>query len=670
MIMDDAPPPTDHVLRPHHIALLSILMMAFKDLEIKSFPSQFALHIHQTLLTEIAEVAQPKAYQELMSEICGGEKSDAPECFEFKIAIKSIYLDIVTADKMGNFLGNVPCLFLARTPDENPRFTRRSIFGYFSRRCYVSFLKLSFAGLVRLCQDYQAWCAGDNSAGYAVFQKDQLNSDLLIHRTQADKKSWAKPDAFQQWEKGQSLGDENIAAENLRRFFEQHFHENNDSGVRQHALLNLVRMHYVREEYVAARKLLSEAITVARTSNDRITLHHCTSILRRLPQTIPGQKPVLHEIQPDLHPLEVLYDVSKLLDEQNDQPLSAAFIKIFQAVGLYDHWLDVQFALPVEDQQWAQHAIQSIIWNEAGCDKLSTVEGNIVMAFTEPGGESTNRLSVILNKTYKNARQGNYNEALAMLLDPSVWRGLSIRDYSSWAHQIWHILALRATRRGQFRMYREFLLPQRPAGLFDEKEYLFNVGWGGMSTIRESLYQILHLRQHDQALSGVEHLLRALWHSEFLCRFNFYRTGIILLADVGLEFGMSKRSRQILEEIIPQVINGEDLEQRAVACLTFARCIILAGDSTPSALREALPYVSIAEVDFRNLEIFRSMKDAQYLLSIIYHNLGMENEGNEVAVRCSQTEQLQQSMEKAIADEETREIFDLQGIIGAALAAR
>jgi hypothetical protein len=86
------------------------------------------------------------------------------------------------------------------------------------------------------------------------------------------------------------------------------------------------------------------------------------------------------------------------------------------------------------------------------------------MAFTEPGGESTNRLSVILNKTYKvclnaslicvqmfnrtqNARQGNYNEALAMLLEPSVWRGLSIRDYSSWAHQIWHILALRATRR-------------------------------------------------------------------------------------------------------------------------------------------------------------------------------------------------------------------------------
>jgi hypothetical protein len=43
-------------------------------------------------------------------------------------------------------------------------------------------------------------------------------------------------------------------------------------------------------------------------------------------------------------------------------------------------------------------------------------------------------------------------------------------------------------------MYQEVLLPQRPAGSFDQKDYLFNVGWSGTSTIRESLYQILHLR--------------------------------------------------------------------------------------------------------------------------------------------------------------------------------
>ena len=78
----------------------------------------------------------------------------------------------------------------------------------------------------------------------------------------------------------------------------------------------------------------------------------------------------------------------------------------------------------------------------------------------------------------------------------------------------------------------------------------------------------------------------------------------------------------------------------------------------------------MAEVDFWSLELFRLVKDAQYLLSIIYYNLDMESERNEVAVQHSQTEQLQQNMEKTIVDEEIHEIFDLVGTIGMALAAR
>lgn len=45
------------------------------------------------------------------------------------------------------------------------------------------------------------------------------------------------------------------------------------------------------------------------------------------------------------------------------------------------------------------------------------------------------------------ARQGEYDNGLTMLLEPNVWRGLSLNDYVSWAHEIWHILALRTARR-------------------------------------------------------------------------------------------------------------------------------------------------------------------------------------------------------------------------------
>ena len=54
--MDDGPPPTDHVLRPHHITLLIVLSAAFKDLVIQKLPKPFALHIHRVLLNEVSEV--------------------------------------------------------------------------------------------------------------------------------------------------------------------------------------------------------------------------------------------------------------------------------------------------------------------------------------------------------------------------------------------------------------------------------------------------------------------------------------------------------------------------------------------------------------------------------------------------------------------------------------
>jgi anaphase-promoting complex subunit 5 len=60
------------------------------------------------------------------------------------------------------------------------------------------------------------------------------------------------------------------------------------------------------------------------------------------------------------------------------------------------------------------------------------------------------------------------------------------------------------------------------------------------------------MQRCDQATTAIEQLLKALWHSEFLSRLSDYRTGIILLADISLEFGLSKRSRRILEEIMPQ----------------------------------------------------------------------------------------------------------------------
>ncbi|KAF5380845.1 hypothetical protein D9615_003925 [Tricholomella constricta] len=597
-------------------------------------------HVLRPLPNQIPDipfkVSRPKPYRELIQIACNGPNSDSDQSRRIVSAIETAHVELQSAEQITNFFGTLPSLFVEKSEDEPPVLMRRSIFGYFSRRCFVSFIKLSFSGVVKLQRDYQAWCLGDSYAGYDSVVKDQLNnSDLLIFKTQADKKSWAKPDAYEAWEMGRTAGDENIATENLRRFFEQHFHENNDSGVRQHALLNLVRMHYLRNEVTAARKAF------ARTSGDRVTLQHCISMLHRLPPTVPGRKPALNEIQPDLHPLEVLFDVKKLVDTHNDQPLSAAFAKIDQAVGLYDHWLDAQGALLVDEEQWAQHAVQSVVWDAAGCSQLASTEESIVLAFSQLGGEDHNRITVLLNRAYKRARQGAYTEALTMLLEPDVWRGLSIDDYTAWAQEIWHILVLRATRRGQDRLYREYLLPRRPPGPYNPREYVHNAVSTSCDKIRDPLYEVIQMRRCDQASSSIEQLLQALWHSEFLTRLKDFRTAIILLADL---------------------INGNDLEQRAFACYTLARSILAAGGSTATALKEALPYILIAEGDYRTLQINSSLLDLQYLLSIIYHNLGLMQERDEAAKRHLETKMKQQELETAVNEEDIQRIFELVGL--------
>jgi anaphase-promoting complex subunit 5 len=189
--------------------------------------------------------------------------------------------------------------------------------------------------------------------------------------------------------------------------------------------------------------------------------------------------------------------------------------------------------------------------------------------------------------------------------------------------------------------------------------------------ITDALFQVIEMKQRfDQGPSAIEPLLSALWHSEFQFRLNLYRTGIILLADVGLEFGMTKRSRRILEEIMPQVIIGTDLEQRALACFTFARCIIAAADTPTAGLPDAVRYLQIAESDYAALQCLHSLMNAQYLLSVVYHNLGLQKQRDDAAARHMATDQARKKLEVVVVDEQVTKIWEVVSQVGAALAAR
>ncbi|KAJ3728128.1 hypothetical protein DFJ43DRAFT_1084857 [Lentinula guzmanii] len=657
--------PAEHPLQPHQIALLVILLLTFKDLHSKNFDPIFLLYIQRMLLDEISELNQPKSARELRDVLSAAPKSKEGDARALISAFKASRME--TTDQLINFFSGLQVLFQEKEDGvEGPNSTlgRRSIFGFYCRRCYISFGKLSFSGVVRLHKDFQLWLDGKPSHAYKPIHKDELNNtDSQIYQTQGDRQNWAQPEPYALSVKGQTIGDENLAKEHLRFFFEQRFHEGNDSGVRQLALLNLVRHHYLHEEYSAGRKLLSEAINVSRTSGDKITLQQCISLLRRFPSV--GERPPLNEIQPNLHPLDILYDVTKLIDETNEQPLSASFIKITESMGVFDYWYDTKMDTTKESDQWAQHVVQGVAWTAAGCENLGDLSSDVVVAFTFAGSPDNNRLTALLNTAYRRARQGNYGNALAILSNPVVWKGLSLPDYKLWAQEVWQVLALRATRRGQDRLYREFLLPRQPSGQRNARHYvhispphLVPIG-----EISDTLHEVLRLRECDASGITTEQLLKTLWHSEFLFRIQHYRVAIILLADAGLQLGLSKSSQRMIEDILPQIITGNDIETRAFAAFTVARCII-AADQSDADLQQAAWWLAMAEKDYMTLQIYRSAMDVQYLLAVVHNSMGAEQERDASAQRFQTTQQLAEKLEVTVVDEEAGAILDLVSRVG------
>jgi anaphase-promoting complex subunit 5 len=92
--------------------------------------------------------------------------------------------------------------------------------------------------------------------------------------------------------------------------------------------------------------------------------------------------------------------------------------------------------------------------------------------------------------------------------------------------------------------------------------------------------------------------------------------------------------------------------------------------SVVSALQEALPYLQKSELDFKTLQLTEPLSDVQYLISVLYHNLGLEKERDEAAERHSETDNHLRKLEAIVVDDEVRQIFEVVGMVGAALAGR
>lgn len=87
-------------------------------------------------------------------------------------------------------------------------------------------------------------------------------------------------------------------------------------------------------------------------------------------------------------------------------------------------------------------------------------------------------------------------------------------------------------------------------------------------------------------------------------------------------------------------------------------------------LREALPHLLMAEADYSRLSMFEATSDVQWLLMVVFHNLGMKAEEEAVLERYSISISTLRSFEECTLDEEVQQVWELVTDVGVSLAAR
>ncbi|KAF9227960.1 hypothetical protein BS17DRAFT_413709 [Gyrodon lividus] len=83
------PPPVHHVLRPHHVDLIAIFLLVFKEFH-NNLPSQFLLYIYRFLLYEVSEVVQPRSHQQILSILKSAPQTDSSNVRNLILALQTV----------------------------------------------------------------------------------------------------------------------------------------------------------------------------------------------------------------------------------------------------------------------------------------------------------------------------------------------------------------------------------------------------------------------------------------------------------------------------------------------------------------------------------------------------------------------------------------------------
>ncbi|KAL1410256.1 hypothetical protein Q8F55_004262 [Vanrija albida] len=262
-------------------------------------------------------------------------------------------------------------------------------------------------------------------------------------------------------------GDYSLALTSLMRFYD-YLMPTSRNAMHQYALLNLASFHYATGGLDSAALALRDAIRLARKESDNACLQECVSLLYRLTTESDGAAwPGLEvpKVQRDALPPRRLKKAPSPMDElwsikaavDLGEPIPVVFRRVYVALGQHN-----ASAAPPNSEKNEQpqpqrsaasgqlntpawHFAQAGLWSLLGSDSLADLHET--MALASPDLENETRMAVIYARAERAALKGQFDEALASLLDLATVQGLALPEYHVWARTVWAILEREARLR-------------------------------------------------------------------------------------------------------------------------------------------------------------------------------------------------------------------------------
>ncbi|CAG8529910.1 6537_t:CDS:10, partial [Acaulospora colombiana] len=125
-------------------------------------------------------------------------------------------------------------------------------------------------------------------------------------------------------------------------------------------------------------------------------------------------------------------------------------------------------------------------------------------------------------------------------------------------------------------------------------------------------------------------IIEAIHYAELNGYWSLYWTAIPIFAELELQRGKVESARRRLEDILPQIARGEDLEQRALTFSVYAK-VLMATDTAKSR----------AEEDYSLLEMHASVQDMLYMQAVIHEALGERSQREIASTRLKEVEILE-----------------------------